>query len=323
MKTYKFARNFPDDLFSNYSFKLYYFKEKLVQYFFSACAFLTAACVLFVIGFIFYTAWPTFESQGIVNFLTGETWNYGKEIFGVKLFIIGTAALTAVSLVLAVPVSIFSAIFLSEIASNRFANIIRPLIELLVGIPSVVYGIFGLYFLADFFHLHVDPFINSILGFIPIFQDLNPVNGRGILLASVILAIMILPTIIALSQDAIKSVPSVYREASLALGATKWQTILKVVLPVASKGIMAGIVLGMMRAMGETMAIVMLLGNMPKVPGSILDTGYAMTSKILVDANFYMADPVPRSAIFAIAAVLFAVEIIFVASIRILGGKVN
>jgi phosphate transport system permease protein len=295
-------------------------KEKLASYIFSTIGFFTAAMALFIIGFIFYIAWPTFESQGIINFITGDTWSYSKQIFGIRIFIYGTAILTIVTLLLAVPISIFSAIYLSEIASPNLSRAIRPFVELLVGIPSVVYGIFGLYFLENIFRLYINPFIGSILGFIPVFRNVSPNFGECVLLASLILAIMILPTVTTIAQDAMKAVPMAYREASTSLGATKWETIIHIVLPAASKGILAAIILGMMRAMGETMAVVMLLGNMQKVPDSLLDMGFAMTSKILVDIGFYMAEPIPRSALFAIAAVLFATEILFVGLARMIGG---
>ncbi|MEA1870568.1 MAG: phosphate ABC transporter permease subunit PstC, partial [Euryarchaeota archaeon] len=223
---------------------------------------------------------------------------------------------------LAVPVSVFTAIFLSEFAPAPVAKIMRPMVELLVGIPSVVYGIFGLFVLENIFQDKIDPFLSGTLGsFIPFFHDPSPNSGSGVLLASTILAVMVLPTIIALSEDAMRAVPFEYKEASFALGATHWETIRKIVLPTASGGILAATVLGMMRAMGETMAIVMLLGNSAHIPSSVMDTGYAMTSKILNDIGYYCAMDEPRSALFGIAAVLFAMEIIFVAAARKVGGK--
>jgi phosphate transport system permease protein len=198
----------------------------------------------------------------------------------------------------------------------------RPLIELLVGIPSVVYGIFGLFVLGPIFGNFVAPFTSSVLGFIPFFQDTgSSVRGVGLALASTVLAIMILPTIISISEDSIRSVKREYREASFAMGATHWETISKVVLPSASKGILAAVVLGMMRAMGETMAIVMLFGNANKIPDTFFSSGYAMTSKILNDIGFYVVQEESRSALFAVAAVLFAIEILFVGMTRIIGGK--
>ncbi|WP_321428492.1 phosphate ABC transporter permease subunit PstC [uncultured Methanolobus sp.] len=294
--------------------------DRIPHYFFFLCAFITVSVAVYFIFFIFDTAAPVLRSQGIVNFLTGTVWDYDESIYGIRTYIAGTLVMTAVSLAIAVPISVFTAIFLSEFASVKLAGTIRPFIELLVGIPSVVYGIFGLFVLENFFQNNIDPLI-SMLDFIPIFEDLTPSGGNGVLLASTVLAIMILPTIVSLSEDAMRSVPFEYREASFAIGATHWETIKKVVVPTASPGIITAIILGMMRAMGETMAIVMLLGNVGHVPGSILDTGYAMTSKILNDIGYYSSMDEPRSALFAIAAVLFAIEIFFVAAARKVGGS--
>lgn len=303
--------------------KTFYTKKlesNLAQTIFFGCAAFTAFITLFFIGFIVYTALPVFESQGL-NFLFGSTWDYSKGIYGMRVFLMGTLIMIVVTMILAVPVSIFTAIYIAEYASRAVTSIMRPMIELLVGIPSVVYGIFGLFVLENIFQYHIDPFLDSTLGFIPIFQDLG-VNGTGVLLASTVLAVMVLPTITTITEDSIRSVPYSYREASFAMGATHWQTIKNVVLPAASKGVLLGTVLGMMRAMGETMAIVMLLGNSNKIPGSILDTGYAMTSKILNDIGYYVSQEEPRSALFGIAAVLFLLEIMFVGIARKIGGRV-
>ncbi|SFM25476.1 phosphate ABC transporter permease subunit PstC [Methanolobus profundi] len=288
---------------------------------FFVCTIVVAFIVIFFIGFIFYTALPVFQSQGLINFIITDEWNYGKNIYGIRTFIAGTVIMTVVTLIMAVPISIFTAIFLSEIASPRLASTIRPFIELLVGIPSVVYGIFGLFVLENIFQNHIEPVLASLLGFIPIFVDVNPQSGLGVLLASTVLAIMVFPTITTISENAIRSVSVENRHASLSLGANRWETIRNVVLPAASSGIMTAVVLGMMRAMGETMAIVMLLGNSKTIPSSVMGPGYAMTSKILNDIGHHFSEEGPRAALFGIAAVLFAIEIGFVAVSRYLGGR--
>jgi len=282
---------------------------------------LTAATILYFVGFIFYNAYPVFESQGLVNYLTGDVWNYGTNVYGIRTFILATLAITAVTLVLAVPLSIFTAIYLSELASPRMVEIFRPLIELLVGIPSVVYGIFGLYVLENLFQDSVDPIVSSALYFIPIFRDPDPGSGFGVFLASVVLAIMILPTVTTISEDSMRAVAREHREASYALGATRWETIRHVVLPAAAGGILSSVILGMMRAMGETMAVVMLIGGINSAPTSIFSATRPMTTKILADIGFYVSEPGPKSALFGIAAVLFAIEILSVAAARKLGGK--
>lgn len=285
---------------------------------FSACAIFTALITIFFVSFIFYMAFPVFLNQGLY-FLYGNVWDYSENIYGIRTFVAGTFAMTFTTLLIALPVSFFTAIFLAEYAPGPIVSILRPMIELLVGIPSVVYGIFGLFMLENIFENTIDPFLSSHLGFIPLFVD-HGHNGKSVLLASVILAIMILPTVTTIAEDSIRSIPFSYREASFALGANHWQTIKKVVLRAASKGILLGAVLGMMRAMGETMAIVMLLGSVMKTPESLLDTGYAMTSKILNDITYHLIDDSARSALFGIAAVLFLLEIIFVGIARKIGG---
>lgn len=294
--------------------------DSIPQFFFLSCAVLTAFVTVFFVGYIFYVAYPTFVNQGLINFLTGSVWDYSENIYGIRIFIAGTMILTLVTLLLAVPLGVFTAIFMAEIAPKKVVSFMRPLIELLVGIPSVVYGIFGLYVLGSIFRDHIIPFVSSTLGFISFFRA-GSADGAGLALASTVLAIMILPTIISISEDSIRAVKREYREASFSLGATKWETISKVVLPSASKGIMAAVILGMMRAMGETMAIVMLFGNVLNIPNSFFGYGYAMTSKILNDIGFYVALEEPKSALFAIAAVLFAIEIVFVAAARKIGGR--
>ena len=283
------------------------------------CATITFVVIIFFIGFIFLTAFPTFQSQGLY-LLFGQTWDYEKNIYGGLDYILGTLALIVLTMVIAIPISIFTAIFLSEFAPQSFRNIARPMIELLVGIPSVVYGIFGLFILEPIFMNTLNPFISGILGFIPIFHA-SPGSGNGILLASTVLSIMVLPTIIAISEDSLRSVPAEYREASVALGTTRWETVKKIALPVAMSGILTGIVLGMMRAMGETMAVVMLMGNSPHIPTSIFDSGYAMTSKILGDAETHIIVDQERSAMFAIAALLFIMEMILVVFIKAISSR--
>ncbi len=287
---------------------------------FLLCAIFTACIIIFLVGFVFYTSIPVFQHEGI-GFITGSNWDYNDHVYGISVFIAGTIFLTITTIIIACPLSILTAIFLSEYSPPLVAKILRPMIELLVGIPSVVYGIFGLFVLERIFRFNINPAISSVLGFIPIFKNLQPSTGLGLLLASVILSIMILPTITSLSVEAIKSVPREYKEASISLGATKWETIKKVVMPVGSSGIIAAIVLGIMRAMGETMAVVMLFGGQMHVPGSLFDTGYAMTSKILNDIPYYIADPEATSALFGIAAVLIVFEVITAAAARYIGGR--
>ena len=275
-----------------------------------------AFAVILIFGFIAWTAAPVLAKEGF-GFITGSVWNYDTHQFGILVFLWGTLILTAVTMILAVPIGVMTAIYLAEWAPGPVERILRPAIELLVGIPSVVYGIFGFFVLDGFYGDTLFPFLASLLGWTPLFRIVQPDQGLSILLAATILTIMVLPTIVALSQEAIRAVPREQREASLALGATGWETIRHVVLPAALSGIVTSVVLAMMRAVGETMAVVMVIGNSPHMPTSILDTGYTMTSKILNDIGYYLGEPEPRSALFAIALVLFVIELGMVAGVRI------
>lgn len=288
--------------------------SKTAGRFFLASTALTGFIVVFLMGFVFYTAAPVLGKTGL-GFITGTSWSYYHS-YGIAIFLVGTLLLTSVTLAMAVPLGIFTAIFLAEWAPVWLERIMRPSIELLVGIPSVVYGIFGFFILEPVFRNQINPFIDSTLGFIPIFRNANPQTGLGILLASTVLAIMILPTIVALAHESIRSVPNEYREAAFALGSTKWESIKKVVIPASRTGIATGVILGLMRAMGETMAVVMLIGGNDKMPRSILGSGSAMTTKILNDIGFFCMYPEPLSALFGIAAVLFVMEMGFVLLVR-------
>lgn len=283
------------------------------QLVFLCSAIVTGLIVVLMFGFIFWKAIPVFLLEG-PGFILGTVWNYDTNQYGISLFIIGTITVTVATLILAVPLGLLTAIYLAEFAPPPVEKILRPLVELLVGIPSVVYGLFGFLFLRYIFMDTIDPWIGNTLGFIPIFRNLDPAGGAHLLLAAVILTIMVLPTIVALSQDAMKAVPKDYREASLALGATRWETITKVVIPAAWSGIITSIVLAMMRAMGETMAVVMVAGNSAQIPPTILSPVYPLTAKLLNDAGTWAGVPMPQSALLGIAAVLFVIEILFVAA---------
>lgn len=293
------------------------------RFVFLSVTILTAAIVFIVFGFLLWVAYPILASEGL-GFLTGTTWNYSTHEYGIFYFLIGTLALTAVTMLIAAPMGVMSAIFLAEIAPRRMEQALLPFVELLVGIPSIVYGLFGLFVLEMLFRNTIDPFIGNTLGnFLFFFADANPRAGTSILLASVILAVMIFPTIVAISYDSLKAIPRDYREASYALGTTKWETISKVVIPAAMSGIFTAIILGVMRAMGETMAVVMLMGNFQVIPTSILDSGYAMTSKILNDIVYHMDEEEPRAALFAIAVVLFAMEFLLVGVARYINKRIT
>lgn len=292
-------------------------KPDAPHHLFLLSAVITGALVLFVLGFILYTAFPVLQREGI-NFLLGSEWSYSEGRYGAFTYISGTIILTGVTGAMAVPVGLLTAIYLAEWAPKSVDGLLSTAIELLVGIPSVIYGIFGFFILEDIFESFVNPTINGVLGFIPIFAW-NGNDGYGVLLAASILTIMVLPTMVALSRESIRKVSSEYREASYAVGATRLETLTRVIIPVALPGILTAVVLSLMRAMGETMAVIMLMGQMNRIPDSVFDGGTVITSKILADIGSYMAQPDALSALFALGFVLFVMEIMAVFAIRLVG----
>jgi phosphate transport system permease protein len=291
------------------------------KFLFLFCSAVTALIVIIIIGFMLYTAAPVLEHEGL-GFIFGSTWDYTTHQFGAWSFIVATLMVTSLTIILAVPLGLATAVFLSEWAPRWLDQILMTLIELLVGIPSVVYGIFGFFVLRSYFGDFINPFIGNSLGFIPLFQSSNS-NGIGIPLAAAVLAIMILPVIVALSREAMRGVPVELREGSAALGATQWETIRSLVIPASLPGIITGLILGIMRAMGETMAIVMLIGNVGSTPTSFLTMAEPMTAKILLDIDNYIVVPEGRSALFAIGALLMFMEIAFIAAIHVINDRLK
>lgn len=261
-------------------------KEKLIEKWLLFTACIAVLAVLLITIFIFKEGLPVIK-HGVFSFIFGREWLPNEGIFGIFPMIIGSFGVTIGALLLGVPLGLACAVFLAELAPPKAAQIIRPAIELLAGIPSVVYGFFGL--------LMITPFIRDFIG--------GP--GLSLLAGAVILAIMILPTIISISEDAIRAVPKEYKEGSLALGATNWQTIKNVILPAASSGIMAALVLGMGRAIGETMAVIMVTGNTVSMPDSILAPVRTLTGNIAIEMSYAADDH--RQALFATGIVLFVI----------------
>lgn len=241
--------------------------------------------IILIIIFIFIEGIPAMESYGFLNFIFGSLWAPTQGEFGVLTMIVGSLGITLLSLVMAIPLSLFCAIFMAEIAPSTMRKILKPVIETLAGIPSVVYGFFGLITLV--------PFMREQFGG----------TGFSMLTASIILTVMILPTIISVSEDAIRSIPSEYKEASLALGATQWQTIQKVIFPAALPGIITAIILGMGRAIGETLAVIMVAGNVTQYPTSLIDPVRALTANIAIEMGY--ATGLHYNALFGTAIVLF------------------
>lgn len=261
-----------------------YFTDKAAGYLVFASAVLSFVILIAIIIFIVKEGSPMFGEVSVTEFLFGDTWRPSNGEYGILAMILGSVAVTFGALLIAVPLGIAGAILLAEIAPRRVRLILRPAIELLVGIPSVVYGLVGMVVL------------------VPLIRDFFGGVGFSILAAAIVLAIMVLPTIISISEDSLRAVPRSYKEGSLALGATHWQTIRKVLLPSARSGIIASIVLGMGRAIGETMAMIMVIGNSIQMPDSVLDSARTLTGNIAVEINY--AAGTHREALFATGIVL-------------------
>ncbi len=259
--------------------------EKVIEKLLAVCAALFIIVIALITLFIFAKGMPLLLKAGPGEFLFSTDWRPTKGMFGIGTMMIGTLTVTFFSMVWAVPLAVATAIFMAEIAPRRMARVLGSLVELLAGIPSVVYGFVGL--------LVVVPFIRTYFGG----------NGMSVLAGAIILGVMILPTIVNISRDSIAAVPKEYKEGSLALGASHYQTIARVIIPAARSGIITAIVLGMGRAIGETMAVVMVTGNAVVLPDSILAPVRTMTSNIVLEMGYASGDH--QSALFATGMILF------------------
>ncbi len=259
--------------------------ERVIQLVLFISAIIAVFGVILISYFIISEGYPVIRKVGLLDFLSGNRWAPTQGVYGIYPMIVGSLLVTAGALVLGVPIGIGCAIFLAELAKPRIAGILRPGIELLAGIPSVIYGLYGLSVIV--------PFIRKV------FNN----QGFSVLAGSIVLAVMILPTIINVSESAIRSVPRDYKEASLSLGSSHWQSIKNVIVPAARSGITAAVILGMGRAIGETMAVIMIVGNSPLVPESILSPVRTLTGNIGIEMGY--AGGEHQKALFATGIVLF------------------
>lgn len=284
--------------------KTKYLIENISSKVFMISALISVVSLLLIIGFVFLKGLTPFISKGysFKDFLIGTEWLPSADQFGIMPMIVASILATIGSLIIGVPIGIFTAVFLAEIAPKSVQKIIMPAVELLAGIPSVLYGLFGLAFIV--------PNIQTML---------NLPKGQSLLAVILVLAIMMLPTIISVSQTAIKSVPMAYREGSLALGASKIETIFKVVLPAAKSGILAAVVLGVGRAIGETMAVILVAGNSPVIPTSIVDSVRPLTTNIALEMGY--AYGTHQEMLFATGVVLFVFILILNLVLRKLSSK--
>ena len=263
------------------------FKDKLSERIFLTLALSSISALALITLFIVIQGAPIIGSVGLFRFIFGMTWAPSQGEFGIFPMIVGTLTVTFGAMILGVPIGICCAIFLAEYAPAPIRNMFRPAIQLLAGIPSVVYGFWGLIFIV--------PLIRDYLG--------GP--GLSILAGSVVLAIMILPTVISITEVSIIALPRTYKEGALALGMSHWQAIYSVQLPAAKSGIVAAVILGTGRAIGETMAVIMVLGNAPALPRSILDPVRTLTTNIGIEMGYATGDH--RQALFATGIVLFII----------------
>ena len=254
-----------------------------ILFFLTACVSIFAVVLICV--FLFANGIPAIGKIGVFKFLLGTKWKPGNDIYGILPMILGSLYVTAGAIIIGVPIGLLTAVFLAKFCPKGLYRILKPATELMAGVPSVVYGFFGL------------------VVFVPLVQNIFGVAGNTMLTASVLLGIMILPTIIGVSESAIRAVPDSYYEGSLALGASHERSVFFATLPAARSGILAGVVLGIGRAIGETMAVVMVAGNKARMPQGLLDGVRTMTANIVMEMGY--ATDLHREALIATAVVLF------------------
>ena len=259
---------------------------------------------------LFVRSWPILNAHPLSDLLFGNVWKPTNGQFGFWPFILGTFWVSAVGIVLAVPPCLLVSIYLAEYAHARTRSIAKPVLDLLAAIPPVVYGVWGLLAIVPFVDEVLAPLSNRWLGSVSIFS-VNQPTGFGILAAGIVLAVMIAPLIISVMYEIFSTVPNDLRHASLAVGATQWQTIRNIVLPQVAPGILAAVVLGASRALGETIAVLMVVGNIPQVPTSIFDSAYPLPALIANNYGEMMSIPLYDAALLSAALVLLVVILIF------------
>ena len=280
------------------------YSETAMKYIFMASATGSIIAVIVICAFLFSKGFPTIAEIGVFDFLGGTTWKPLEGEFGIFPMILGSIYVTAGAIILGVPIGILCAVFMAKFCPKGLYKLLKPAVDLLAGIPSIVYGFFGL------------------MVIVPVVQDIFGGSGKGILTASVLLAIMILPTIIGVAESSLRAVPESYYEGSLALGATHERSVFFTMLPAAKSGILAGVILGIGRAIGETMAVVYIAGNQAIIPDSLLSGVRTMTANIVLEMG-YASDGIHRNALIATAVVLFVFILIINLSFSLLRRRDN
>ncbi|WP_408068579.1 phosphate ABC transporter permease subunit PstC [Vibrio ulleungensis] len=287
--------NLPQDKKALRQNKRIDWKERIFHGLFLTSAIIGIVSLAIIAYFIVKESIPAFQEAGVSGIVLGQNW-LPPALYGVATMIVASVASTLGAVIVGVPIGVLTAIFIAEVAPKSLANIIRPAVELLAGIPSVVYGFFGLVII------------------VPLIQDIfNVPAGNTILAGIIVLGVMILPTVITVSETSIRAVPSSYKEGSYALGASKIYTIFKILLPAARSGIMTAVILGIGRALGETMAIIMVMGNAPAMPGGILDSARTLTANIAIEMSY--ASGTHASALYATGVVLLVFIMLLNASL--------
>ena len=275
-------------------------KEGLFKFLFAAAALFSVLAVVVISLFLFASAFPTIKEIGPINFLFGKIWKPSNDIYGIFPMIVGSVYVTGISILIGVPLGLFTALYMTYFAPKRLYRVMKPAVELLAGIPSIVYGFFGLMVLV--------PLFRSIFG-----------SGKSIMTASVLLSFMILPTIITVSESSLRALDNSLLEGALALGDTKEKAVFRVMVPAASSGILSSVILGGGRSIGETMAVVMVAGNQPRIPGGVLDGVRTMTANIVLEMGY--ATDLHREALIATGAVLFVFVLILNLSFSLIRRK--
>ena len=266
-------------------YKLLQMSETIMHILFFTAACVSVLAVGLICAFLFANGFPAIQEIGLLDFLAGEKWKPGNDIYGIMPMIRGSIYTTAGAILFGVPVGILMAVFMARFCPAKLYKLLKPAVDLLAGIPSIVYGFFGLIVLV--------PFIRNNFGG----------DGQSMLTASVLLAIIILPSLISVSESALRAVPENYYEGALALGASHERSVFFTVVPAAKSGILAAVILGIGRAVGETMAVMMVVGNQPRIPESMLDGVRTLTTNVVMEMG-YAAD-LHREALVATAVVLF------------------
>ncbi|NBK93651.1 phosphate ABC transporter permease subunit PstC [bacterium 1XD21-13] len=278
-------------------------KEKVMKLLFFLTALVSIAAVILICIFLFASGIPAIKEIGVFKFLLGTSWKPANNLYGILPMIVGSFYVTAGALIIGVPIGILTAVFMARFAPKSIYRPMKAAVHLMAGIPSVVYGFFGLVVLV--------PFIRETFG----------EGGMSVLTASVLLGLMILPTIISVSEASIQAVPESYYEGGLALGASHERSVFFTVLPAAKSGIFAGVVLGIGRAVGETMAVMMVAGNQPAIPDSMLSGVRTLTTNIVLEMGY--STDLHREALIGTAVVLFVFILIINLSLSLWGRRVK